>query len=715
MKYAKLLLSVLVLGITSFVHGADIPWDGTYDIPNDGNTYYVDTTVTIGDVSVSRSIHGLLEIRTEGTLNLNRLTHFTVESSATVSICGGTINLKRNWYHDGMLVITEGYLRMLYSDLGAVFFNGYNSNGTVQILGGTLDLTSGSFVNSPNGPNGIITLSGGTINLSGGTYTNYDGGTTTISSGTFIYGGTNVNINGGTFTLFGTSVSSPTSLYLSGTMNIPAGSTFQVDPEGSVYQGSNDFINVYGTFLVKGSFYNGEGSGAGGAVTVYPGGILQLDGEGEFYNAYSGYSVGAITIIGGALIISGGELYVEYGESSEGSVSIPYGTFKYLDGEVELDGGNFSLFGTNVSFDEDKLVVEGTLSIPEGSVLVAGPGGMSNNTPVTINISGKMHISNTFYNGETTAGTININPGGILSMDNSSILYNGWDGNAGVINIGFDGTLLQASGTIINNDGSSEINVNSGGKWYSYYGTIDLSDGDVDIKQGGIFDYVRGVIQFDGGDLNFAEGCLFTDGDDVVLKEDLDIDFTWTITGNGIINGQGHKIVLGPNGAIVVDVNASLLLEDIIIENLSENKIRCFDNTATLSLHNAKLVQDADYSFTTGTLVLYDGVTVEGGAVFSFESTQSAMVQSGATVAFGSGTTLQYNAATPNLWQFADTTARLVLTHSVLLASTSWNLTTGKMTTNGDVTLQGDAALSLSGLSSFDINGSIRRIGTVTI
>ena len=517
----------------------------------------------------------------------------------------------------GTLTVPTGALLEIRSG-GAL-----RSDYTIEVTGGTLSLLSGgSILNAYNSSStGNINISGGAFNQNGGSI---DNAFAMVSTG-------NINISGGTFNLNSGILRNSYFLSSTGNINVSGGT-----------------LNLNG-----GSLRNGNDSSTTGNITV-SGGTLNLGSGGSLYNGYDSGATANITVSTGVFILGDGDIVVA------GSA-----------------GATTTIFGSVITSDitSGSMTNAATMTIPSLSSFIIDNGGtLINNSTINNNetlllLSGGIFTNNGTLNGEITDWTANeiviengqvttISPGLTLSVEQDQILNikgelrnlssstldiygtvytysyltNGGAGNAGTINIGYPGELFLLGGTLTNSHASSAININSGGSLYNYYGAVDIDLGDLSVNVGGKFHNVRGNSP-NSSNMTLTGGCEFLDSNGINLDRSLDIDYTWTLTGQSSINGYGNKITLGDDGVIIVDQDGALLFEDITIENISGNKIRCIDSANTVTLDNVVWIQDADYTFTQGKFYIAGDWTIKGeDTVFTYSSSQESTIAGNALI-----------------------------------------------------------------------------------
>jgi hypothetical protein len=484
-----------------------------------------------------------------------------------------------------------------------------------------------------------------------GTLTN--NGTLEIRSGGHLSSGANINNNatttiktGGQISLNGNNFSNDSTLNISGgTFHLISGEFRSLNAIGPVY------VNVTAGLLKisGGTFYNGYLTPGGTAyVTVSSNGTLELAG-GTFSNADSINSIGYLTISSPAQFVMGG-----------GTLQSGAGT-SYID-----------IFGNSFTITSGTLTNGGTFTLPSGSIFSIGSGGtFINNSTLDVIGDASLNVAGDLKN--RSSSSVNIY-GNVYTY---SYLENGDTGNAGTINIDYPGKLFLLSGLLKNANSGSAINVNSGGKILNYYGKVDTVLGTITTSTGSLFDNVRGA---NPGTVTDDGGIIF-DGNKITLIDNIDLDSTWTITEKATLNCDGHKVIFGVNGAIVIDgADASLLIKNASVEKVSGNQIRCTENTTTLSIDGVTWIQDSNYSFTKGTLSINGKWLVSGAnTAFTYNSNQQSIIQQNGELIFDRDVTFTYASSTLTNLAMIDGTSILHLGGATLGADEDLRLTKGKI------------------------------------
>ncbi len=192
---------------------------------------------------------------------------------------------------------------------------------------------------------------------------------------------------------------------------------------------------------------------------------------------------------------------------------------------------------------------------------------------------------------------------------------------------------------------------------------------------------------------------IFEDRTKIYQGKNEEVNMTLTFQGNCMYYGDNHVLNLGSKGAIITNKRKSALaLEDITFRGLSDHKIRCFDDTCTLTLKNMQLIMANDYSFTVGHFETYGDVSVSGTHSFVYQSTQQSKIGTASVLSF-LGSVLSYAPLINNrdLLAFEDSTGSLYI-NGATLASTpvGLRLTKGNLLVDDKNYLVNPGALNIS-------------------
>jgi len=198
------------------------------------------------------------------------------------------------------------------------------------------------------------------------------------------------------------------------------------------------------------------------------------------------------------------------------------------------------------------------------------------------------------------------------------------------------------------------------------------------------------------GGLNFAF-------QNVALKFNSNVYLNSPAIFSGTCNWYGSDCVLtlGIDGEIIIEDAATLLLENVTVENISADKIRCEGSASKLVLLNATMSLSDDAIFAEGSLEIAGNTKMMGGHVFSYQSAQQSIIDSRATWFFDSGMTFDYAPAggAYDRIAFADVYAQIQFFEtSITVPSTGLRFTKGTIVVDGECPVNNNAVSESGGL-----------------
>ena len=183
----------------------------------------------------------------------------------------------------------------------------------------------------------------------------------------------------------------------------------------------------------------------------------------------------------------------------------------------------------------------------------------------------------------------------------------------------------------------------------------------------------------------------------VILNADYELEagLELHISGTSSISGRGNCLTFNENSSIVIDSGSSLLFRDIFVDNVSGSRIRCVDNTCTVTLENTQWTLDGNYTFTKGKfVVIEDDFRVVGkGFSFGYQTDQQSIIGANAKFILDRGVTFNYAPSTgdTDLINLTDSTSEFVLNGATLYsASPGIKLTKGKLRIQGKSFIESD-------------------------
>ena len=199
-----------------------------------------------------------------------------------------------------------------------------------------------------------------------------------------------------------------------------------------------------------------------------------------------------------------------------------------------------------------------------------------------------------------------------------------------------------------------------------------------------------GTIDLNGHKLIFGARELILD-EPIYFQSAADIEFnslvhlttTYTFNDIGIISGNANILCLHDGGNIVVNSNSTLIFKDIIIQNISENNIRCVDDSANIILQNVLWIQSDDFTFDKGSIKFQDKVEMIGeNKKFVYSTICTSTITKYSDLLLSNNFTFSYDPNNTNqtLLEFEDSTSSLKLKNATLhTTSTGLKLTKGSL------------------------------------
>jgi len=124
---------------------------------------------------------------------------------------------------------------------------------------------------------------------------------------------------------------------------------------------------------------------------------------------------------------------------------------------------------------------------------------------------------------------------------------------------------------------------------------------------------------------NIAYGQTF-ESSRVNINSDLIVSGTVKFRGDCLFNGNGKRILLNDDGYLLVDSNATVTFKDVYVDGITEGKIYCLDDSSKIVLDDVRWIQDGDYSFTNGSLKIFNNVDFSGSYTFFYQSSQTSTI-----------------------------------------------------------------------------------------
>ena len=185
------------------------------------------------------------------------------------------------------------------------------------------------------------------------------------------------------------------------------------------------------------------------------------------------------------------------------------------------------------------------------------------------------------------------------------------------------------------------------------------------------------------------------------LANDITLKAPIGITNQCYIIGNNHTFNFDELGTIVVKENASLSLKNMTLKNFGSNQLKCFDDSATITLDNVKFIFKEPYFFNNGKFDIYNTFEVSGTYSFVYATPMVTTIFPHSQWLFDSFSTLSYAPLSNNRKgiQLTDKSSKLIFNNATLYSTaTGLALTKGELVILGNVSIESDAALTVEGI-----------------
>jgi hypothetical protein len=218
------------------------------------------------------------------------------------------------------------------------------------------------------------------------------------------------------------------------------------------------------------------------------------------------------------------------------------------------------------------------------------------------------------------------------------------------------------------------------------------------------FCVASGVNFYVGG--AYSNGFCFTvDRLNLTLQNNLILSAPLALFNTCTIDGNNHTIDFQNTGSMVIQPFSNLVLRNVTLKDISAYQLRCFDNTASVSLDNVQFIFDGDYFFDVGAFHVLSNFSLSGTNSFVYRSTQQSTIRTNATFLCDYGTTLSYAPASNQRTgiSFLDDTGTLAFRGATLYSTaTGLRLTQGNVIIDGKTIFQSDATIIPEGIAFGD-------------
>ena len=517
------------------------------------------TSTTIGRLVVgdAGSSVGTVNVNTSGTLKMEQddigiLLGSGGTTTGNLNLDAGTVQVNSIATNIGILIGTnggDGNFRMsggTTNVTGGLWLgdNNVNSQGLVQVSGGSFNVTASSAIGSTGAGQVFIGrgLGQGTMNVSGSANVTITGSTNIGFSNTAA-GGTagTLTVSGGTFNNTGEmrvgSAQNSNTIVAAGT------GTFNVSG-GTATIGGN---LVFGRGNDSGDLVTGNGTVSGGTLTV----------SGDLITAYAGNNnLSQFTVSGGTVNVGTSAekwLHVNQWDSSRGQVTVSSGNLNLnTNSDIRFSTGtggggsvgvsSFTLSGGAVTSYSGN----GTGTATSGVVDLNNNGGATSNNTFNLN-GGTLTIAQVITTSNNGTATLNLN-GGLLKAANASTNFIDLGGASQSAKVLAGGALIDTNGyNVTITEKLLTGAVSDGGLTKSGLGTLTLSAANT----------YNGATSVNAGSLLLSStGSLGTSG--VTVASTASLGGSGSITGS--VTSAGQLLPGGPSTIGTLTIGNGLTL-----------------------------------------------------------------------------------------------------------------------------------------------------------
>ena len=488
-------------------------------------------------------------------------------------------------------------------------YNSAENGGAVEVVSGTVVITSCAFTNNKaSGNNNVYSGDGGgAISVTSGSSVSISNSTLTNNKCSADYGGAIMVYSGSSVSISNSTLTNNSADY---------GGAI------SVYSGSS--VSISNSTLTNNS------ADYGGAISVYPGSSASISNS-ELTNNSADYYGGAIFVISGNVSISNSELTNNSAIVDGGAILVDRGNVSTSNSELTNNsadygnGGAIQVSGSSVSISNSELTNNsanygGAIYVDSGSSVSISNSELTNNSATNYGNGGAIIVETgnvSISNSELTNNSANSGNGGAIhvlsgnvSISNSELTHNSAD-TGGAIYVYPDNSVSISNSTLTNNS------ANYGGAIYVTSGSsVSISNSELTHNSIGVICVYRGSVFISNSKLtnNIADESGATI--DVYGSSTLIINNTYITNNIGSLNiSQSNVTFIGRN--IIRKNGRPVYAFNSRIE---------FNGPTTLSNNRGVLggaissVQSEIYINTEG-VVITNNTATSGGGIFLREST----------------------------------------------------------------------------------------------
>lgn len=169
-----------------------------------------------------------------------------------------------------------------------------------------------------------------------------------------------------------------------------------------------------------------------------------------------------------------------------------------------------------------------------------------------------------------------------------------------------------------------------------------------------------------------SSSLVFNGDGEIDLRANFIIDGDILCNGECLINGQNHVLSMGA-GSLIVGSQSKLILQDIIIDGIKDENIRCQDDTGIIEFDNARCTLSSYYTFSSGAMRLKNKNYFGGDEVLAYETVQTSTILSQSSLQLEGTLTFSYapRSFDKSLIFFSDKSSELKFNEATLLTTSS--------------------------------------------
>jgi len=168
----------------------------------------------------------------------------------------------------------------------------------------------------------------------------------------------------------------------------------------------------------------------------------------------------------------------------------------------------------------------------------------------------------------------------------------------------------------------------------------------------------------------------------------------WKFINSCTIYGHENKICFDDDSYFESAPGAHLILDNVVIEDLSNGKLKCLHDDSSITLRNSTLILASDYTFSKGSLTCEQDVLMPGPHNFNYTSATQSTIADVSTLYITDGVTFYYDpvVGSKDLIAMEDVTSGLFLSEATLHTThTGLRLNGGTLHLDNKVTFSSEA------------------------